>query len=51
MGRLRSELFIWLLAGNPAVVVGLVAVVGVLTAHVSGGAAAFPIPQPAPVGP
>lgn len=51
MSRLRSELSIWLLAGIPAIVVGLIAVIGVLTASVSGGAHALPLPQPAPVGP
>lgn len=51
MGRLRRQMFPYLLAITPLILVALI----VLLAFVHGGASTaahtFPFPQPAPVGP
>jgi hypothetical protein len=51
VGRLRGDIYVYVLAAVPVIVVALVVVLTILSAGASAGPQALPLPQPAPVGP
>jgi ABC-type phosphate transport system permease subunit len=51
MGWIRGDRFVYILTAVPSIVIGLIIFVAIVTGNGSGGAHAFTVPTPAPVGP